>query len=115
MRWEVAKDRVSPRVANVPQVRGSEPQRMRTWWCSPQVVWNVWERTAQAMDQAHPYTDRIAPNGLEEIAMTIRSSRSPTHVENNRSLEKAHVPLSVWLGGTVLVVNVSSVVLSLMA
>ena len=47
--------------------------------------------------------------------MTIRSSRSPTHVENNRSLEKAHVPLSVWLGGTVLVVNVSSVVLSLMA
>jgi hypothetical protein len=47
--------------------------------------------------------------------MTISSSRSSTHGENNRSLERAHVPLSVWLGGTVLVVNVSSVVLSLMA
>jgi len=47
--------------------------------------------------------------------MTVNGSRSPVQFETNRGLERAHLPLSVWLGGTVLAANVSSVVLSLLA
>lgn len=47
--------------------------------------------------------------------MTVSGSQSPVQLESNRGLERHHLPLSVWLGGTVLMVNVSSVVLSLMA
>jgi hypothetical protein len=47
--------------------------------------------------------------------MTVSGSQSLTRLEDNRGLERGHLPLSIWLGGTVLVVNVSSVVLSLMA
>src|SRR5918997_6244933 len=52
---------------------------------------------------------------LEEITMTVSGSQSPTQTDDNRGLERGPLPLFVWLGGTVLLVNVSSAVLSLMA
>ena len=47
--------------------------------------------------------------------MTVSGSQSPTQMEDNSGLERGPLPLFVWLGGTVLLVNVSSAVLSLMA
>lgn len=47
--------------------------------------------------------------------MTVSGSQSLSRLEGNRGLERGHLPLSVWLGGTVLVVNFSSAVLSLLA
>jgi hypothetical protein len=51
--------------------------------------------------------------------MTVKASQSATlalpHIETNRGLERRHLPVFVWLGGAVLLMNVSSAVLSLMA
>ncbi len=47
--------------------------------------------------------------------MTVSGSQSRIQIDDHRSLERGPLPLFVWLGGTVLLVNVSSAVLSLMA
>jgi hypothetical protein len=47
--------------------------------------------------------------------MTSGGSQSSVQIDDHRSLERGPLPLFVWLGGTVLLVNVSSAVLSLMA
>ena len=47
--------------------------------------------------------------------MTSGGSQSPIQIDDNRGLERGSLPLFVWLGGAVLLVNVFSAVLSLMA
>jgi hypothetical protein len=72
----------------------------------------VWERTANMTTLGHNFPVVIA---LEEIISASRDIQSALPLGEGFRFERRYLPISVWLCGAVLVMNVSLVAVSLMA
>ena len=75
---------------------------------------NVRSRTANRTTQRHPPDNAIA-SYVREQTMTVRASQVLSSANDNFPDERVRPPAPVWFAGTVVVMNVLSAVMSLMA
>jgi hypothetical protein len=75
---------------------------------------NVRSRTADRATQEHSPPNAIA-SCVGEQTMTVRASQVLSSANDNFAVERVRPPAPVWFAGTLVVMNVASAVMSLMA